>query len=119
MTRSAAVRAKRLYDDLAPDDGVRVLVDRIWPRGVSKERAHIDEWLKAVAPSGQLRVWYAHDAERFDEFARRYEAELADPEHAAAFAHLKALAKSSRVTLLTATKELESSQAAVLARLLR
>jgi uncharacterized protein YeaO (DUF488 family) len=119
MARATGPRAKRIYDDASPDDGVRVLVDRVWPRGVSKQRAHLDEWLKTVAPSTALRSWYGHDAARFDEFTRRYKAELAESEQAEAFAHLKALAKDSTVTLLTATKELELSQAAVLAKLLR
>lgn len=110
---------KRIYDDPAPDDGVRVLVDRIWPRGLRKDRAQVDEWLKAVAPSTQLRTWYSHDAERFDEFVRRYKAELKAPERAEAFERLKALAKDSAVTLLTATKDVDLSQAAVLAGLLR
>ena len=119
MSRSAVAQAKRIYDDPSPSDGVRILVDRVWPRGVSKQRAHIDEWLKAVAPSTELRSWYRHDPALFDEFVSRYQAELAEPEQASALAHLKALAKQSRVTLLTATRDLELSQAAVLAKLLR
>ena len=112
-------RVKRVYDDPSPDDGLRVLVDRIWPRGLSKDRAHVDEWMKAVAPSTALRTWYAHDADRFDEFVRRYKSELEAPERAAAFARLEELANDSPVTLLTATKDVEISQAAVLAALLR
>jgi uncharacterized protein YeaO (DUF488 family) len=119
VATSARPRAKRIYDDPSPDDGTRVLVDRVWPRGVSKEHAHLDEWLKTVAPSTALRTWYGHDAAKFDEFVRRYKAELQESERAEAFTHLQALAKRSRVTLLTATKELELSQAAVLAKLLR
>jgi uncharacterized protein YeaO (DUF488 family) len=119
MSRSTGVRAKRIYDDPSPSDGVRVLVDRVWPRGVSKQRAHVDEWLKAVAPSTELRSWYGHDPALFDEFVCPYQAELAEPERAEALAHLKTLAKQSRVTLLTATRDLELSQAAVLAELLR
>jgi uncharacterized protein YeaO (DUF488 family) len=113
-------RVKRVYDDPSPDDGLRVLVDRIWPRGLSKDRAQVDEWMKAVAPSTALRTWYAHDADRYDEFVRRYKAELKAPDRAEAFARLNALAKdSAAVTLLTATKDVELSQAAVLADLLR
>lgn len=112
-------RAKRVYDEPSADDGLRVLVDRIWPRGLSKDRAHVDEWMKAVAPSTQLRTWYAHDADRFDEFVRRYKAELKAPERAEACERLKALAEESSVTLLTATRHVELSQAAVLADLLR
>jgi uncharacterized protein YeaO (DUF488 family) len=110
---------KRVYDDASPDDGVRVLVDRVWPRGLTKERAQLDEWCKAVAPSTELRSWYSHDPKRFDEFVRRYQVELKDPERAEAFAHLKSIAaQSRRLTLLTATKDVELSQAAVLAELL-
>ncbi len=110
---------KRVYDDPSPDDGIRVLVDRVWPRGLTKERAQLAEWCKAVAPSTELRSWYSHDPKRFDEFVRRYQAELKDPERAEAFAHLESLAaQSRRLTLLTATKDVELSQAAVLAGLL-
>lgn len=119
MSGSPRPRVKRAYDDPSPDDGLRVLVDRIWPRGLTKDRAHIDEWMKAVAPSAQLRTWYAHDADRLDEFVRRYKAELEAPEQAEALARLKTLAQRSRVTLLTATKDVDLSQAAVLADLLR
>ena len=73
---SAVVRRKRVYDRPAAGDGVRVLVERLWPRGVSKDAAAIDLWLKAIAPSDGLRRWYAHDAERFDEFRNRYCDEL-------------------------------------------
>jgi uncharacterized protein YeaO (DUF488 family) len=80
------VRARRVYE--APDaaDGRRVLVDRLWPRGLAKAAAHIDEWLKAIAPSDELRVWYGHDPAKFGEFRRRYDDELRDPERAAALA---------------------------------
>lgn len=111
------VQVRRIYDEAEASDGVRVLVDRLWPRGVSKARAKLDEWCKDVAPSNELREWYGHDPERYDEFARRYEAELKDPERAAAYAQLKELSKGT-LTLLTATKEVEISQAAVLAGLL-
>jgi uncharacterized protein YeaO (DUF488 family) len=107
------VRARRVYEQASPSDGRRVLVDRLWPRGVSKEKADLDEWLKAVAPSDGLRRWYGHEPAKFTEFKRRYEAELTDPERA------EALARSGPVTLLTATRDLEHSEAAVLADLLR
>jgi uncharacterized protein YeaO (DUF488 family) len=113
------VRARRVYEQAAPSDGKRVLVDRLWPRGLSKDRAHLDEWLKAVAPSDELRRWYGHQPAKFAEFQRRYEAELQDPERAEALRHLRAEARSGPVTLLTATKDLEHSEAAVLAQLLR
>jgi uncharacterized protein YeaO (DUF488 family) len=108
------VRVRRIYDEASSDDGTRVLVDRVWPRGISKERAHLDEWCKEVAPSTQLRTWYGHDPERFEEFGRRYRAELGEGEPAQALAGLKALARNGTVTLLTATKDVDISQAAVL-----
>ena len=111
-----AVRVRRIYEEPTDDDGVRVLVDRVWPRGVSKESARLDEWMKDVAPSTELRKWYGHDVEKYDEFRRRYRAELTSNE--AALQPLRKLASSRRVTLLTATKDVEHSQAAVLAELL-
>jgi uncharacterized protein YeaO (DUF488 family) len=113
------VRVRRAYDDPESSDGARVLVDRIWPRGLSKERAALDEWCKDVAPSTELRKWYSHDPDRFAEFGRRYQAELADPERSAALAHLRDLAAADRpLTLLTATRQPDISEAAVLAGLL-
>ncbi|MCQ0017986.1 DUF488 domain-containing protein [Actinomadura madurae] len=109
------VRLRRVYEPPSSDDGTRILVDRVWPRGLSKEDARLDEWLKDVAPSTELRKWYGHDAEKFAEFARRYDAELAEPERASALDHLRELAGQGTVTLLTATKDAERSQAAVLA----
>ncbi|HTA09643.1 MAG TPA: DUF488 family protein [Streptosporangiaceae bacterium] len=114
-----AVRARRVYEQAAQSDGSRVLVDRLWPRGLSKDKAHLDEWLKAVAPSDELRRWYGHQPGKFAEFKRRYEAELKDPERADALRHLREEARSGPVTLLTASKDLEHSEAAVLAQLLR
>jgi uncharacterized protein YeaO (DUF488 family) len=112
------VQVRRIYDDPKPDDGTRVLVDRLWPRGVSKARAHLDEWCKQIAPSTELRTWYHHDSALFDEFTRRYTDELRDPEPAAALAHLRELASQRTLTLLTATKNPDMSEAAVLADLL-
>jgi uncharacterized protein YeaO (DUF488 family) len=96
-----------------------VLVDRIWPRGLRKDTARLDDWAKDVAPSTELRTWYQHDPAKFDEFRRRYLAELAQPGPREALARLRALAEDKQVTLLTATKDLSLSQAAVLAGLLR
>jgi uncharacterized protein YeaO (DUF488 family) len=73
------VRYRRVYDDASPEDGRRILVDRIWPRGVRKEDARLDDWLRDVAPSTELRRWYGHDPERYEEFRRRYLAELREP----------------------------------------
>jgi uncharacterized protein YeaO (DUF488 family) len=119
MDRDVTATARRVYDEPGPADGRRVLVDRLWPRGLSKEKAHLDEWLKAVAPSDELRRWYGHDPEKFGEFQRRYQAELTEPERAEAFRRLSSEAKAGPVTLLTATRDLERSEAAVLVRLMR
>ncbi|GAA4394509.1 DUF488 family protein [Actinomadura verrucosospora] len=113
------VRLRRVYEEPSADDGARILVDRVWPRGLSKDKARLDEWEKDVAPSTELRKWYGHDAARFEEFTRRYDAELAEPERAAALNHLRELARKGTVTLLTATKEIDRSQAAVIAARLR
>ncbi|MER5738167.1 MULTISPECIES: DUF488 family protein [unclassified Streptomyces] len=110
-----AVRVRRVYDPPAPDDGVRVLVDRLWPRGLAKADARIDAWPKELTPSTELRRWYHGPGEGdHEEFRRRYEAELAAPEAAAALDRLRALAKTATLTLLTATKHPETSHAAVL-----
>ncbi|EFF88193.1 MULTISPECIES: DUF488 domain-containing protein [Streptomyces] len=106
---------RRVYEDTSPEDGKRVLVDRVWPRGMRKEDAHLDEWLRDVAPSTDLRHWYGHEPSRFDEFRRRYLAELRDAGHREAVGHLRDLADHDRLTLLTATKDVDHSQAAVLA----
>ncbi len=118
MAKAAHVQVRRVYDPPELDDGQRVLVDRLWPRGLSKERARLDDWCKEIAPSTELRRWYGHDPDRYGEFARRYRAELDDPERAAAFGHLRELAGQGRLTLLTATKRSDISEAAVLADLL-
>ncbi|MEV0714203.1 DUF488 family protein [Asanoa sp. NPDC050611] len=110
------MRLRRVYDETGPDDGTRVLVDRIWPRGVRK--GSFDEWLKNVAPSTELRDWYGHDPAKFTEFRRRYLAELKEPEQAEALAQLRKLAKSGTVTVLTATRDADISHAKVLVDLL-
>lgn len=119
MAREKTVQVRRVYEAPAQADGARVLVDRIWPRGLTKDKAHLDEWCKQVAPSTELRKWYGHDPERFAEFSRRYRAELKDAEHADALAHLRDLAEDQPLTLLTATKHPEISEAEVLAELLQ
>ncbi|MEV4369777.1 DUF488 family protein [Nonomuraea sp. NPDC049637] len=118
MTAGNKVQVRRVYDEPAPDDGARVLVDRLWPRGLAKADAHLDEWCKQVAPSTELRTWYRHDPDRFAEFGHRYRDELAEPERAEAMAHLRELAGKGPLTLLTATRQPEISEAAVLAELL-
>lgn len=112
------VGVRRAYDEPLAADGARVLVDRLWPRGLSKEKAHLDEWCKAVAPSTDLRKWYAHVPDRFEEFTTRYREELGEPERSAALEHLRALHREGPLTLLTATKTPGLSEAAVLAELL-
>jgi uncharacterized protein YeaO (DUF488 family) len=119
MANTHEVRVRRVYDGRIRGDGARVLVDRIWPRGLSKQKADLDEWCKSVAPSTALRKWYGHDLERFDEFGRRYRAELEERERAEALQHLRTLAKRRNLTLLTATKQADISEAAVLADLLQ
>jgi uncharacterized protein YeaO (DUF488 family) len=106
---------RRIYEAPTPEDGYRVLVDRLWPRGVKKAEAAIDEWARDVAPSADLRRWYGHQPERFDEFARRYRAELAAAPAADAVAALVTRLRKGPVTLLTATRDVERSGAAVLA----
>ncbi|MEV4745497.1 DUF488 family protein [Streptosporangium sp. NPDC049248] len=119
MANEPKVRVRRVYEEPEASDGARVLVDRVWPRGLSKEKAHLQEWCKAVAPSTELRKWYGHDPARFEEFGRRYRAELKDPERATALEHLRELASQRTVTLLTATRQADISEAVVLADLLR
>ncbi|MEU5719334.1 DUF488 family protein [Streptomyces sp. NPDC020403] len=119
VTAKHKVQVRRAYEEPARGDGTRVLVDRIWPRGLTKAKADLDEWCKQVAPSTQLRTWYHHDPDRFEEFGRRYRSELDDPERAEALAHLRELAQGRTLTLLTATKQPEISEAEVLAELLR
>ena len=116
MSARVRVRLARVYDPPGADDGVRVLVDRLWPRGLKKEDAAIDHWCRDVAPSTDLRKWYGHDPDRFPEFAARYRAELDEPERAVAVGALRRLARRKPVTLLTATKGLDGSHAAVLAK---
>src|SRR4051812_43786715 len=112
------VQVRRAYDPPRPDDGRRVLVDRLWPRGLSRARAHLQGWCKQVAPSTELRTWYGHEPDRFAEFAWRYRAELEEPERAAALIRLRQLAANGPLTLLTASKRSDISEATVLADLL-
>jgi len=110
------VVAKRIYEAKAGDDGYRVLVDRLWPRGLAKAAAEIDEWAKAVSPSTELRKWYGHEPAKFGEFRKRYRAELAGAEEDVE--RLRGLAQRGRLTLLTATAELDLSHVAVLTEIL-
>ncbi|QMU79967.1 DUF488 family protein [Streptacidiphilus sp. PB12-B1b] len=114
MQSAPGFRVRRVYDPPEPADGLRVLVDRLWPRGLSKERAAVDEWLKDVTPSGGLRAAYHAGQVDFATFRVRYRAELADPDHAAAVSHLLDLARTRTVTLVTAVKDPERSHVSVL-----
>ncbi|WP_029106665.1 DUF488 family protein [Mycobacterium sp. URHD0025] len=121
MADKNRVRLARVFTEPEPDEGQRVLVDRLWPRGVKKTDPRVGHWLPAVAPSTELRHWYDHKPERYDEFAARYTQELESGEEAAALDELRALVgKGGKgpVTLVTATRELELSHLSVLAGLL-
>lgn len=108
-------RIKRVYDKPAKSDGLRVLVDRLWPRGVKKADARLDRWMKEIAPSQELRKWFGHEPERFVEFKRRFRKELSKD----ALAELRKLGKGRTVTLLYGARDPEMNQAAVLLSLLR
>ncbi len=112
------VKIKRIYDPPAEEDGQRVLVDRLWPRGVKRAEARLDAWLRAVAPSDELRRWYGHAVDRWEEFAARYRAELADAEHQEALAQLRQMAERGPLTLLFAAKDGAHSEAEVLRHVL-
>ncbi|RST12966.1 DUF488 family protein [Streptomyces sp. WAC05374] len=119
MTRASRPTIRRIYEPAGPGDGVRVLVDRLWPRGLAKADAHVDEWPKSLTPSTELRRWYhAAEGDAYEEFRQRYEAELAAPEAAEALDRLRELARKGPLTLLTASKDPEHSHAAVLVELL-
>ena len=112
------IRLKRAYDPTEASDGTRVLVDRLWPRGLTKERARVDLWLKEVAPSNQLRTWFGHDPAKWDEFRRRYRAELESAEGKAALARLRTLARQGPVTLVYGARDTEHNDAVVLQEIL-
>jgi uncharacterized protein YeaO (DUF488 family) len=118
MSGRSRIRVARVYEDPAPDDGERVLVDRLWPRGFRKGDARVGRWIPKVAPSTELRKWYSHEAARFDEFAARYAAELETAEGAAALAELRDVLRAGPTTLVTAARDLDGSHVAVLAQLL-
>jgi uncharacterized protein YeaO (DUF488 family) len=111
------VRAKRVYDPAEPNDGYRVLIDHVWPRGVSRQRAKLDEWARELAPTGELRRWFDHLPERFDEFRSRYRDELKDErEH---IEDLRHRARKEPVTIVYAARDREHNNAVVLAELVR
>jgi len=113
---TASIAIKRVYDKPARDDGLRILIDRLWPRGLSKAELKLDAWVRPLSPSNELRKWYGHDPKLFAEFRRRYREELADQKEE--LAKLRAMIKGHKATLLTATRELELSHAVVLRELL-
>ena len=109
-------KVKRVYEPPTPDDGVRVLVDRLWPRGLKKSDAHVDSWMKEIAPTPALRQWFSHDPERFPEFKRRYTAEL---RKSSALSDLRRLGRNQTVTLLYGARDPEINHAVVLLSTLR
>lgn len=111
------IKLKRIYGQPAKSDGYRVLVDRLWPRGVSKEKAALDLWLKEIAPSDALRKWFGHDPEKWTEFKKKYHAELRA--NTDAIAQLKSLAHKGTVTLLYAAKDETHNEAVILADFLQ
>lgn len=112
----SSIQVKRTYDDWSADDGLRILIDRLWPRGLSKSTLKLDNWVRHLSPSNELRKWYQHDPAKFAEFRKRYLAEL--EEQGEGIAELRAAVNGRKVTLLTATKELDLSHATVLRELL-
>ncbi len=119
MTRSraeSAVRIKRAYEPPSPGDGTRVLVDRLWPRGVKKAQAGISQWMKEIAPSNELRKWFGHDPARWEEFRRRYKAELAGKRDL--IRQLRELAREDTLTLVYSAHDEAHNQAVVLREML-
>ena len=113
---SANIQVKRAYDEPGSGDGLRILIDRLWPRGMTKSKLKLDSWVKHLSPSNALRQWYQHDPKKFAEFRKRYIGEL--KQEGEGLAELRASVKGRNVTLLTATRELELSHATVLRELL-
>lgn len=112
------IHLKRVYDDPSPHDGLRVLADRLWPRGISRERAELTLWAKDVSPSTELRQWYTHDPEKFDEFEQRYRAELEEEPARSALEDLVRTVNGDTVTLLTSARDVDISHLAVLAKVI-
>ena len=109
-----SVRIKRIYEPAETQDGKRVLVDRVWPRGISKDQAQLASWMKDIAPSAALRTWFGHVPERFAEFRRKYEEELAGEQAQALLGQLREWSREGQVTLLYAAKDEQHNQAVVL-----
>jgi uncharacterized protein YeaO (DUF488 family) len=117
MLGAVDVRLKRAYDPVSPSDGYRILIDRLWPRGVSRAEVRLDEWDKDLAPSPELRAWFRHDPSRFEEFRRRYVEELRAQR--TRIAGLRRQAREGTVTLVYASKDTEHNDAVVLAEVVR
>ena len=115
-TEKGMIKIKRIYDPVSRDDGRRILVDRLWPRGLKKEEAKIDEWLKEIAPSNELRKWFGHDPAKWQEFRRKYAAELA--KNSELVERLRAGAGKGMITLLFAAKDVTHNNAVVLKELI-
>lgn len=112
------IHTKRVYENPSKEDGFRVLVDRLWPRGLAKEKAHVDLWMKEIAPSDELRKWFHHEEHDWNEFAKRYKAELGGKKEL--ISELKKLGKEhGTVTLLFGSKDEKQNQAVILANLLK
>jgi uncharacterized protein YeaO (DUF488 family) len=112
-----SIRTKRVYEPPSDADGYRVLIDGMWPRGISRERAAVDDWARELAPSQQLRQWYGHEPDRFEEFGRRYRAELRAQRER--LTELRRRSRSGVVTLVFAARDAEHSNATVLGDVLR
>jgi uncharacterized protein YeaO (DUF488 family) len=111
------VRLKRAYEPALASDGYRILIDRLWPRGLSRERVRLDEWARELAPSSELRRWFGHDPARFDDFRRRYSEELAS--HEGKLRELRRRAREGTLTLVYGARDTEHNDAVVLAEILR
>lgn len=113
------MKLKRIYDDATKDDGVRILVDRVWPRGVSKEKANLDEWMKEIGPSKELRKWFNHEVDKFAIFKKKYEKELQSGAQKANYDQLKQMQKENKtITLLFGAKDETHNQAVVIKEML-
>ncbi|HIW63588.1 MAG TPA: DUF488 family protein [Candidatus Stackebrandtia excrementipullorum] len=119
MKHASEFGVRRIYEQPDPDEGRRVLVDRLWPRGIAKNDDAFDEWIKDVAPSSHLRVWYGHRPERYGEFAKRYRYELQDGAHHEALEQLLTWRRDGAVTLLTASRNVDASHVPVLVLVLK
>ncbi|MDM7999558.1 MAG: DUF488 family protein [Dehalococcoidia bacterium] len=112
------LRTKRVYEKREPGDGKRILVDRLWPRGLTRQKAAIDEWLKDLAPSDDLRQWFGHEPERWPEFQRRYTEELLSPDRAKLLDKVVCMAREGNVTIVYAARDIEHNNAKVLEEVL-